>query len=297
MSTEITNKINYYEFYGEYHGHKVLHLKMLLNGLKHINPHKNYIYLAGDSSLDNKYWLPTYQIKKAINGYQHILSPPDMKQDISYNLNKILENSKYCVINAAIEESTIAKRVNGLLPQDKFINEHIQNDDILIVSVGGNDIALSPSIPTMWNMGVMMYMNDIQTINKGPNATWGMQYFTNMFQNGVKEYVLKVIGNKRPKKIIICMIYYPDEQMTGSWADKTLGYLGYNTDPKKLQAAIKQIFHHATSRIKIPGSQVVPFPMYEILNGKCTGDYIQRVEPSSQGGEKLAQGFAQYCKE
>ena len=84
------------------------------------------------------------------------------------------------------------------------------------------------------------------------------------------------------------MIYYPDEKMTGSWADRTLGFLGYNTNPEKLQAAIHQIFLHATSKIKIEGTKVIPFAMYSILNGKITDDYVQRVEPSGQGGYKLA---------
>jgi hypothetical protein len=87
------------------------------------------------------------------------------------------------------------------------------------------------------------------------------------------------------------MIYYPDEQTTGSWADTALSFLGYNADPKRLQAAIRQLFIHATSKIEIEGTKVIPFPMYEVLDGSDSVDYVQRVEPSVQGGEKLAKAF------
>jgi len=41
--------------------------------------------------------------------------------------------------------------------------------------------------------------------------------------------------------------------------------------------------------IHIPGSEVIPVPLFNALNGKDPADYIARVEPSSQGGEKMAE--------
>ena len=139
---------------------------------------------------------------------------------------------------------------------------------------------------------MMTYMNSTDMIKQGPGSAWGMNYFIKMFKDDVEKYILKLIGNKKPKKIIVCMIYYPDQTETGSWADRTLGALNYNTNPEKLQAAIKQIFIHATNKIEIPGCNVVPFPMFTVLDGKDTYDYSARVEPSSQGGRKLAEAFA-----
>ena len=43
-----------------------------------------------------------------------------------------------------MEESTLNERTFRLLSQDKFIQDHISEDDILIVSVGGNDVAWAP---------------------------------------------------------------------------------------------------------------------------------------------------------
>ncbi len=37
--------------------------------------------------------------------------------------------------------------------------------------------------------------------------------------------------------------------------------------------------------------------MFEVLNGKDTNDYVARVEPSIQGGEKLGKAFVKYIEE
>lgn len=41
--------------------------------------------------------------------------------------------------------------------------------------------------------------------------------------------------------------------------------------------------------IRIPGSQVIPVPLFNALDGKNSRDYIARVEPSSRGGKKMAE--------
>ena len=56
-------------------------------------------------------------------------------------------------------------------------------------------------------------------------------------------------------------------------------------------ATMRQIFRHATSRIRIPGTEVVPIPLFEVLDAKDPGDYEQRVEPSATGGKKMAASF------
>lgn len=84
------------------------------------------------------------------------------------------------------------------------------------------------------------------------------------------------------------MIYHLDEEATGSWADGVLGCLCYNCNPHRLQSGIEAAYRLATSRIKIRGTEVVPFPLFEVLDGKTSADYVQRVEPSPQGGQKMA---------
>ena len=43
------------------------------------------------------------------------------------------------------------------------------------------------------------------------------------------------------------------------------------------------------SQIKISGSQVIPVPLFVPLDGKNSRDYVSRVEPSVQGGKKMAE--------
>lgn len=279
-------------FYHEYHGHKSNHLETLIQHMRQKYPRKSLIFLAGDSSLDNKFWLSDSMVN-AINGYETILRPAQMLPDISYHMNKrsIQKSMPFITVNCAVEESTLGGRQEHLKAQDEVISRNITNDDILIVSVGGNDIALSPSLSTIWNMVVLNYLNSIETIKNGPDHAWGLPYFVEMFRDQLKNYILKVIGDVRPKKILVSVIYYPDMKVTGSWADRTLGLLGYNSDPEKLQEVIRQIFKCAISEIQIDGVDVIPVPMYQVMDGSDTNDYVQRVEPSSQGGEKLAKLF------
>lgn len=324
-----TSSIDANLFYKEYHGHTIAHLEQLLTHFKTQYSTTNYIYFAGDSSLDNKFWLSKEKNRPAVNGYETILNPTRMVPDVAYFLNKVLSDSnttnsevidltnedkvetasrrsrqsktklndpRYIAINAAIEESTLGARQNGkLLPQDEFVKRNITERDILVVSVGGNDIALRPTLTTAWNALLMNYCNSLESLESAPLTAWGVPHFLHLFRDQVRDFVTTLLGPVKPKKVVICMIYYPDEAMTSSWADRTLGALGYNSDPRRLQAAIRQIFIHGTSKIQIEGVQVVPFPMFESLDGKDSIDYVQRVEPSGKGGEKLARSLLAAC--
>ena len=48
-------------------------------------------------------------------------------------------------------------RCYKLQPQDEFLRDNISKDDILIVSIGGNDVALAPSPCTIATMVGMTY--------------------------------------------------------------------------------------------------------------------------------------------
>jgi hypothetical protein len=86
------------------------------------------------------------------------------------------------------------------------------------------------------------------------------------------------------------MIYYPDEEANvPSWANGALGALGYNANPGKVQLLIRKMFEEATSRIQIPGSTVIPIPLFVPLDGTRSEDYVARVEPSASGGRKMAE--------
>ena len=56
----------------------------------------------------------------------------------------------------------------------------------------------------------------------------------------------------------------------------------------------------ATCEIRLEGVEVVPVLLADALDGRDSGDYEQRVEPSDQGGRKMAHliceklGFFEY---
>jgi len=115
-------------------------------------------------------------------------------------------------------------------------------------------------------------------------------YLRHLFGVRVQKYLEALTSKTKPSKILVCMIYYPDETaVPGSWAGPVLGALGYNTNPAKLQALIRKGFEEATSNIAVEGTRIVPVPLFRVLDGKNTSDYVQRVEPSASGGRKMAE--------
>jgi len=118
---------------------------------------KRLIWTAGDSSLDNKYWFR--DTADAVGAYQNLLEPPVMKQDVTYWLNHYCQKAPdgsarhgTAAINTAVEATTLNERTFRLRPQDVFLRDNIQPEDILIVSVGGNDVAMAPCLCTIVSM-------------------------------------------------------------------------------------------------------------------------------------------------
>lgn len=294
MQTAV-DRVSARAYYATYHGHSVELLGLVLRALK--GPHTGVIYLAGDSSLDNKYWID--QRGDAVNGYECILEPPSMKTDVCYWLNFFIAEGRHSLfaLNAAIEATTLGERTpgwfgGGLLQQDQFIQKNITESDYLIVSVGGNDIALSPSLSTIASIIALVHASSDEAIQGG--SAWGMSHFVRLFRDQLQDYVMRLVAVRKPRKVLICMIYYPAVAGMGSWADPALSALSYNSNPQRLQNAIAAVFEHAVSQIHVPGTEVVPVPLFQILDGCDAGDYVARVEPSARGGRKMAEALLSF---
>ena len=276
-------KLSEEAYYAEYHGHAVTHLHQVLRAIRG-KSRRPAIYLVGDSTMDNKYWLPS-RGRAALNGYENLFDK--MKPDVAYFVNKYCTASKkigdhFC-INAAIEESTLNDRPGStLMSHDIFVRDTIQPNDVLICSVGGNDIALKPTCGTVFNISLLLNLNTMGMIESGYSV--GLSHFIRLFKDETTNYLKKLCEKNKPKVILVCCIYYLDEKPGGSWADR-------------VQLCIRKIFEFATSKIEIEGTTVVPVPMFKYLDGKNTRDYVQRVEPSIGGGEKLGKAFVEYIEE
>ena len=270
--------IFYQEFYNSYHGHPVILLERLLVSYRRGN--KEIIFLAGDSSFDNKYWI-LKENTESVSFYKEFIK--SMVPDVAYQLTNL---GNPC-INCAVEEATIGSKII-LNEHDEFIRDNIENTDTLIISIGGNDIAFKPSHKTIFSMIKLLTLNSTESILKKPAKCWGIKHLISLFKTGIEDYINKLIANTLPKKIMVCGIYFPDENNVSSWANTTLFLTGYNCNPDKLQYAIKAIYNLAISRIEIGNIPIITVPLYNVLNGKKSSDYVERVEPSVLGSEKIA---------
>lgn len=279
-------KIDSSSFYAEYFGHRVQQLCTLRECLP---SERGIMYLVGDSTLDNKHWIESWT--QSVNGYERVLEPARSKPDVAHNLNDGLVErglgGKWVTINAAVEESTVGLRAKsgGLLEHDEFVRSSISERDVLVVSCGGNDVALKPTAWTAVSM-LMLVNSPAWMIDVG--LAPGMGHFVRLFGDGTKSYIENIIALRKPRAVAVCMLYYLDETPSGSWADGTLGALGYNKNPAKLQLIMRKLFEKATKIVKIEGVEIIPVPFFEALDGKCPADYVARVEPSEQGGGKMA---------
>jgi hypothetical protein len=297
-------------FYGEYNGHLPEHLETVYEQcVSKGEQQKRCVWLAGDSSLDCKYWSLDEPRRAAVNGYEDVLEPAESVADVCYfmNADKRARQADYVCINVAVEATTLEGRLNTsssdvtndndndmfvgtrdplLLAQDRFLRDHLGERDVLVVSVGGNDIALSPTLSTILSMGALMYLNPESWVRSG--WAFGYGHFRRLFGATVADYVGRLVARTRPSLVVVCMIYNPDEAATGSWADQLFAKIGYDDNPAKLQAAIEHLYESATCQIAVDGVNVTPFPLFRVLDGKNTDDYVARVEPSVQGAEKMS---------
>lgn len=115
----------------------------------------------------------------------------------------------------------------------------------------------------------------------------GIGYFNHLFGTRTRHYVERLIAKTKPRRVIVSMIYNLDERPGPGWAEHTLRALGYNSNPRRLQAVIRRVHAMAHGTMSLAGTEVMAFPMFDVLDGSDTRDYVQRVEPSAAGGEKM----------
>jgi hypothetical protein len=289
-------KINASKFYHEYKGHRVADLQKFHALTRELRPEKPIVWLAGDSSLDNKYWVPGSGAGgdplpvEVPTIYEEVLEPPKPKPDVAFWMNHVMGEKMTC-INTSIEESMLRERDNGLLAQDKFICDNIQKEDVLVVSVGGNDIAYSPTVVTIWHLLRLAWFTRRVSIENGTAAS--LPYFKGLFKTKTQDYISRLISVTKPRTVIVCMIYYPLESKykQKSWADLSLMALGYNWWPGQLQAAIRKMYEMGTREVEVQGTTVLPCPLFEVMDGTRKEEYVDRVEPGVKGGMVMAKKF------
>lgn len=264
-------------FYTNYSGHPPDHLSRILSTRPE---HIPVLFLAGDSTLDNKYWLPPRNERHPNPHLRDCLDDGNVCRDVSYWLARAYAPDTFTPINCAVEASTLRERINkGLLRQDQLIRDHIGANDVLVVSLGGNDIALAPTVSTVFAALMNVY--------RGGNA--GMSTLNSIFRDGLAQYISQLVSKQKPRLVVVCMVYFPDESSTTpSWASFTLRALRYDSRPDWLQSSIVRVFEQAIKEITVDGCQIVFAPLFKALDGTQTDHYVERVEPSELGGDVIA---------
>jgi hypothetical protein len=288
-STVSTQNVPSDAFYTEYHGHLVSHLKTVHVALAD----RPIIFLAGDSTLDNKFYLPSSSLP-AKNGYEKVLTPPTSRGDVAHWLNAraASEAARWAALNCAVEESTLAPRAAGaLLAQDVFIRDHITARDVLVVCVGGNDVALAPTLATVLNMVCAVWLNGRGGAPVRADG-WGMRHFTRgMFRTDMERYIAALTRVTKPRTVVVCMLYHPCVRRGAErgWADSVLRLLGYDGAPRRLQRVIEGIYEEGVRKVEVDGvEKVLPIALYDVMDGTDEKLYEARVEPSEKGANAIA---------
>jgi hypothetical protein len=86
-------------------------------------------------------------------------------------------------LNLAVEESMLRERDLQLLDHDKFIRDNFRAKDIVIISVGVNDIALRPTFTTMRYMLQVAWLTSRLSPEGG--RAWPLSHFTRMLKDQV----------------------------------------------------------------------------------------------------------------
>lgn len=277
------------DFYGERTGHDITHLQKILEASMFFNK-KHRVWLSGDSSLDNKHWLLDKNKGELPPVYDAVLSSSEGIQDVAYFLNKLFEKNsddEWITINTSIENTDNVK-------QDKFIRDNISDKDVLIVSLGINDILLNPSQETIDNI-IKVLRSDIKKINSGKAP--GLKHITSIFKDRLEDYIKRLVSKNKPRLVLINTVYYPYHCTGEDWSLSVLSECSLSINPNILQSIISHIHKKATSKIKIPGIKVFHVPLFKVLTASNKNDYDNTGRyPSIQGGKKIAQKYYNIIK-
>ena len=249
-------------YFSTYHGHDPAALRLVASALREGEaaaasiasasatagdappaspPRRSLIWLAGDSSLDNKFWLRGgVRRTPACNGEERAfgLAEP-LPQDVAHCVNTLLGAragssgggggggagaSRLACVNAAVEESRLADRAGGrLLPQDEVLRDSLADGDVLVVSVGGNDIALSSSLATKAALVALLglplpsccsalcppRLGGASDAALEDGSALGLAHLTRLFGEQTRDYVRALLAGPqraRPALVVICMI-------------------------------------------------------------------------------------------
>merc|ERR1712032_243534 len=209
--------------------------------------------------------------------------------------NKIAEENgiQLRCLNTAVEASTIEERKKDLpgrcfFASDEFVHDNLTPDDVVVFSAFGNDIVLKTTWKTLFLRTWITWFSWRSNIRSG--RAWGMQHFVDMITVHSRNSLLAVCGKQKPKYILSVMCYFPCLTKQGAgWCDWPLRLLCYDLFPGRLQEMTKTVYRLGCAQLDIPGTTVLPVPLFSKLTGENPDDYMERAESSASGGKVIAE--------
>lgn len=119
----------------------------------------------------------------------------------------------------------------------------------------------------------------------------GIGHFRTLFKTYLLRYLEMLTEKCKPRVIVLGMIYFPAEGADNSWANTMLRLAGYNWRPHHLQTIIRVLYEQTVAHLELPGVKVIPLPFFDVLDPKNKDLYVERVEPSSEGGRLMAEAI------
>ena len=237
-----------------------------------IKPYTN-IMLVGDSVLDNFIWLK------------------NNKNDLKQQLENMITTKDSLVFNFAVDESETKDILSGKIPghqyqygrkehglegypvdkdgivypvklTEKIINQYPERDNILVLSIGGNDGRIC--LPLL-----MDKKNSYETVSK------------QMIQAGFKTNFLKIIEKftSFPNlKIIVVLVYKPYQLMIP----------GRQNDMHKLYDFFREFYTEVCKKNKLPMIDLSVTFDYNDPSHYGEGNGISPIEPSNKSSQFIA---------
>jgi hypothetical protein len=277
---------------------------------------RDIVYLVGEI-FDNK-WnifnMHKYKfIEKSVNLYRYILYnkgvnivSPYSLPDIEYQINKNFMDKYFYIpsicINSSSNKDTIEQlSINSLSDNDNCIHDLIRKNDTIIFSFSWKDL-----IGINTDLTFTSLVKLIENVEKNEEYDKdALSNIKNIFCNSAEIYLKKLVSETKPEYIIVCMIHYFDEVIDNHYSHiqtklLKLKYYKGNIDGIEgnvnlLKQVYKKIFEIIKS-IKIDGTEVIHFPIYEALDSTNSENYIYGIYISIEGGKLLAEVLTKEIK-
>jgi hypothetical protein len=251
---------------------------------------------------DNMYTVNTAH--EATTLYERYINKVTNLKENNLEENNFLHKTHYN--NQIKDESNYD--INEIYKTDRFTTDYIvqtlmTNNDNIIISIGNNDIAMSKnhilknSLTTIiqkWNSENSI--EDIKDLKDIKDIESDLQNFIIHYKDNIKKYIKSITRFNKPKKILICTIYYfnAGESVDSFWGDKIIEQ-NFLCKPDLHKSFINYIHENATEKLANElnlefkkTTKVSAIKLSDVLDGTDPNDYKFRVEPSEKGGRKIA---------